>query len=127
MCTLDEMREDRIPPSAPAFDTSGGTITSSPGSATNRSSFDSTAVPARMSSSGVKAMAAAISTWMRRAMVRSVRAPRIVAYRETAIIATATTAFSQWTWTMNVARYSDGTVVMSPAAVTIGVPTASRS
>jgi uncharacterized protein YcfL len=45
----------------------------------------------------------------------------------TTIITAATMVFTGCSRTMKVARYSDGTVVMSPAAVTIGVETASRS
>ena len=42
-------------------------------------------------------------------------------------MAMATMALTVGTWTMNVAKYRDGTVVISPAAVTMGVETASRS
>jgi hypothetical protein len=78
--SLDDRREERIPPRAPAFETSGGMITRSPGNAAKtRPIWGSTAVPARMSSSGVRMMTAAISSWIRLASGRSVRAPRKVA------------------------------------------------
>src|SRR5439155_23429341 len=69
----------------------------------------------------------AISKNTRRARGRSVRAPLASAYRPNTIPRMARVVFSQPTLVRNVARYRIGTVVMSAAAVTVGVDTASRS
>jgi hypothetical protein len=80
-----------------------------------------------MSSSGVSAMTATISTTTRRTAAWSVVQARAVAATQAATQSPATTAFTPSMRVMNVARNSVGSVTMSPIAVTIGVDTASRS
>src|SRR5262245_1326206 len=63
----------------------------------------------------------------RRANGSLVMAPRTVAYRHTATHTAATATSRAWIRTRYVARYSVGMVTMSPAAVTSGVDTVSRS
>ena len=126
-CSFDDSREERIPPSAPASETSGAMIASRAGYVSKCLSWGSTAVPASISSRGVSRITPTISRMARRARGRSVNAPRSVTNRHTAMHRPATVAFSTWLRTRNVARYRVGIVTMSALEVTTGVDTVSRS
>src|SRR5207244_12190471 len=76
---------------------------------------------------GVMTMTPVISMMARRARGSRMSNPRTTAYRHTTMQIEATAAFTHGTRTMNVARYRQGIVTMSPDAVTMGVDTESRS
>ncbi|KAK6062444.1 hypothetical protein SCUP234_13440, partial [Seiridium cupressi] len=78
------------PPSAPAFDTSGGISTRSPGYSTNRCRCASRNVPARMSRTGAMRIIGTLSPRIRRASGRSVSTPWATATTASATDSAAT-------------------------------------
>ena len=77
MCSFEDRRAERIPPSAPVSSRNGGISTRRAGKAMKRSMRDSTTVPARMSTTPATKRTGSDSRTIRRARGRSVRKPRI--------------------------------------------------
>jgi hypothetical protein len=64
--SFDDRREERIPPSAPAWDTKGGIRRSTAGTAASPACLDCSIAPAAMSSSGVSRITGVIWSTIRR-------------------------------------------------------------
>ena len=66
ICSLEEMRDEKIPPRAPACDTNGGIKINSTGTAVSSESRCSCSTPDKMSRIGVSRITAVISRITRR-------------------------------------------------------------